>query len=152
MVSFQAGAGRRIQAVSGVSFDVKEGETLGLVGESGCGKSSTARAIVQLPRPAGGSVLFMGNELTAMRGKELGRLRARLQMIFQDSIAALNPRRCVGEAIAAPLAIMKEGTRRERARRAREMMELVGIPPTAYNCLPHEFPAGSASAFRSHGR
>jgi len=130
------------RAVDGTRLVVHTGETVGLVGESGCGKTSTARSIVQLPRPVGGSVFFMGNELTAMRGKEIGRLRARLQMIFQDSSAALNPRRCVGEAIAAPLAIMKEGTRRERARRAREMMELVGIPPTAYNCLPHEFSGG----------
>jgi len=78
MVSFQAGAGRRIQAVSGVSFDVKEGETLALVGESGCGKSSTARAVVQLPRPVGGRVFFMENELTALRREHLRRLRPRI--------------------------------------------------------------------------
>jgi peptide/nickel transport system ATP-binding protein len=125
-----------------VSFDVKEGETLGLVGESGCGKSSTARSVVQLLCPAGGRVFFMGNDLTALPARQLRCLRPRFQMIFQDSIAALNPRRCVGGAIAAPLAIMKEGTRRERVHRAKEMMERVGIPPKAYNCLPHEFSGG----------
>lgn len=141
-VTFPAGGRRRIQAVSGVSFDVEEGETLGLVGESGCGKSSTARAVVQLIRPAGGNVFFMGHELTALRRKHLRRLRPQFQMIFQDSIAALNPRRCVGEAISAPLAIMKVGTRRERTRRAKAMMERVGIPPDGYRCRPHEFSGG----------
>jgi len=141
-VTFPVGRGRRIQAVSGVSFDVKEGETLGLVGESGCGKSSTARAVVQLPKPVDGRVFFMGNELTALRRKHLRRLRPRFQMIFQDSIAALNPRRCVGEAVAAPLAIMKKGTCRERTRHAKEMMASVGIPPDAYHCRPHEFSGG----------
>jgi peptide/nickel transport system ATP-binding protein len=141
-VTFPAGGGRKVQAVSGVSFDVKKGETLGLVGESGCGKSSTARAVVQLLRPAGGNVFFMGHELTALRRKRLRRLRPQFQMIFQDSFAALNPRRCVGEAIAAPLAVMKAGTCRERTRRAKEMMERVGIPPDDYYCLPHEFSGG----------
>lgn len=141
-VTFQIGGGQRINAVSDVSFDVKEGETLGLVGESGCGKSSTARAVVQLPRPNGGKVFLMGNELTALGEKKLSQLRPSFQMIFQDSIAALNPRRPVGEAIAAPLAIMNTGTREQRGLWARKMMERVGIPPGAYHHLPHEFSGG----------
>jgi peptide/nickel transport system ATP-binding protein len=84
----------------------------------------------------------MGIDLTALRKNHLRRLRPRFQMIFQDSIAALNPRRSVGEAVAAPLSIMKEGTRRERTRRAKEMMERVGIPPDTFHCRPHEFSGG----------
>lgn len=141
-VTFRIGGGQRIEAVSDVSFDVKEGETLGLVGESGCGKSSTARAVVQLPRPNGGKVFLMGTELTALGGKKLRQLRPSFQMIFQDSIAALNPRRPVGKAIAASLAIINKGTRRQRGKWAIEMLERVGIPPNAYHCLPHEFSGG----------
>lgn len=141
-VTFRTGSGSRIQAVSGINFDVREGETLGLVGESGSGKSTTARAVVRLVRPDSGSIFFMGNDLMAQSERELRRLRPGFQMIFQDSIAALNPRRCVGDAIADPLSVMKAGTRKERIHRAKEMMERVGIPAEAFSRLPHELSGG----------
>src|SRR6202171_526572 len=96
VVEFPAKGGR-IQAVSGISFDVREGETLGIVGESGCGKSTTGRAIMQLPKPTSGSVRFDGTELTELSDADLRRTRTKLQMIFQDPISSLNPRRKVKE-------------------------------------------------------
>ena len=104
-VEYSAGRGRRVRAVSGVSFDMTEGETLGLVGESGCGKSTTARAVLQLPRPTSGRVVFDGVDLTTLRGEELRRVRAGLQMIFQDPIASLNPRREVRDIVREGLDI-----------------------------------------------
>src|SRR5579884_101230 len=100
VVEFPAGGGRKVHAVSDVSFDVLEGETLGLVGESGCGKSTTGRAVVQMPRPTGGSVRFSGQELTQLSGEDLRRVRPQLQMIFQDPISSLNPRHRVGDIVA----------------------------------------------------
>lgn len=141
-VTFRAGAGRRIQAVAGVSFAIKEGETLGLVGESGCGKSSTAKAVIQLPRPDGGKVIFDGLDLSGMPEREIRPLRPKFQMVFQDPSAALNPRRSVGDSIAAPLSIMGNGTRKERKRFAMEMMERVGIPAGLYKLKPHAFSGG----------
>lgn len=110
-VEYSAGRGRTVQAVSGVSFDVAEGETLGLVGESGCGKSTTARAVLQLPRPTSGTVAFDGVDLTALRGEELRRVRTGLQMIFQDPIASLNPRRRVGDIVREGLDIWPDHPR-----------------------------------------
>ena len=107
-VEYPAGRGRRVSAVSGVSFDVTEGETLGLVGESGCGKSTTARAVLQLPRPTSGRVVFDGVDLTTLRGEELRRVRTGVQMIFQDPIASLNPRRQVGDIVREGLDIWPE--------------------------------------------
>ncbi|MFG2088219.1 MULTISPECIES: ABC transporter ATP-binding protein [unclassified Spirillospora] len=131
-------AGRRtVHAVSGVSFDVARGETLGIVGESGCGKSSAARAIMQLPRPAAGSVRLSGLELTALRGEALRRTRQRLQMIFQDPISSLNPRRRVRD-------IVGEGPRVwGTAARIDETLEAVGLDPaTSAGRRPHEFSGG----------
>jgi peptide/nickel transport system ATP-binding protein len=123
-------AGRRtVQAVSRLSFDVAEGETLGLVGESGCGKSSTGRAVMQLPRPTGGAVAFEGRDLTQLPRAELRRVRRRLQMVFQDPISSLNPRRCVGDIVAEPLVIAGLGDGAERRERVREAMNAVGLDP-----------------------
>jgi peptide/nickel transport system ATP-binding protein len=126
-VEFPAGGGRTIHAVSDVSFDVHRGETLGLVGESGCGKSTTGRGIMQLPRPTSGSVIFEGRDLTTLAGPDLRRVRPRMQMIFQDPISSLNPRRRVQDIIAEPMATWHQGTSAERQARVRELMESVGL-------------------------
>ena len=109
VVDFPAGRGRKVSAVANVSFDVAQGETLGLVGESGCGKSTTGKAIMQLPRPTRGSVRLDGTELTALKGAELRQVRPRMQMIFQDPISSLNPRRTVSQIVGEPLSIWKTG-------------------------------------------
>src|SRR6059058_2395344 len=105
VVEFPAGRNRKVHAVSGISIDVVEGETLGLVGESGCGKSTTGRAIVQLPPPTSGRVTFRGQELTALHGRPLRAVRPEIQMIYQDPISSLNPRREVGDIVAEPLEV-----------------------------------------------
>src|SRR5580704_11057553 len=105
VVEFPASRGGQIHAVSGISFDIREGETLGVVGESGCGKSTTGRAIMQLPKPTSGSVRFDGTELTTLSDADLRRTRTQLQMIFQDPISSLNPRRKVKEIVAEGLKI-----------------------------------------------
>jgi peptide/nickel transport system ATP-binding protein len=128
VVEFPAGR-RTVQAVSRLSFDVAEGETLGLVGESGCGKSSTGRAVMQLPRPTRGAVAFEGRDLTRLPRAELRRVRRRLQMVFQDPISSLNPRRCVGDIVAEPLVIAGLGDGAERRERVREAMNAVGLDP-----------------------
>jgi peptide/nickel transport system ATP-binding protein len=116
-----------VQAVSGVSFDVFEGETLGLVGESGCGKSTTARAIMQLPPPTAGSIVFEGRDLTTLASGDLRRVRRRLQMVFQDPISSLNPRRAVQDIIGEPLRTWHEGTKDQRRQKVEELMTAVGL-------------------------
>lgn len=138
VVEFPAGRGRTVRAVSGVSFDLARGETLGIVGESGCGKSSAARALVQLPPPRSGSVRLDGVELTVLRGEALRKTRQRLQMIFQDPISSLNPRRRVRD-------IVGEGPRVWNLPddRVDEVLEAVGLDPaTAAVRRPHEFSGG----------
>jgi peptide/nickel transport system ATP-binding protein len=132
--------GGKVHAVSDVSFDVAPGETLGLVGESGCGKSTSGRAVVQLPRPTSGSVRFEDHELTAMSTKALRAIRPRLQMIFQDPISSLNPRRRVFDIVAEPLAIagIKDGVRH----RVNSLLEQVGLDPDAGERRPHQFSGG----------
>jgi len=143
VVEFPAGAGRRVHAVSDVSLDVLQGETLGLVGESGCGKSTTGRAIMQLPRPTSGTVRFEGQDLTRLAGDELRRTRTRLQMIFQDPISSLNPRRSVRDIVGEPLSIWGLGTPAERGRRVAEVLDAVGLDAeTAAGRRPHEFSGG----------
>jgi peptide/nickel transport system ATP-binding protein len=133
----------RVQAVSDVSFDVKRGETLGLVGESGCGKSSLGRAVLQLARPNSGKVWFDDVELTAVTGKMLRKLRRRLQLIFQDPIASLNPRRRIGDIISEPLLISGVGNTQERERRVRAVLHAVGLDPNlVMRRRPHEFSGG----------
>jgi peptide/nickel transport system ATP-binding protein len=136
------GRRRTVKAVSGVSFDVAPGETFGLVGESGCGKSSLGRILVALDRPSSGEVVFDGDSITALRPREFGDRRARLQMMFQDSSAALDPRMRIGAILREPLAIEGVGTRTERTARARELLADVGLPATVLERFPHELSGG----------
>ena len=141
-VEFPAGRGRSVSAVAGVSFDVARGETLGLVGESGCGKTSTARAVLQLPRPDAGRVVFDGTDLTTLRGEDLRRVRAGLQMIFQDPAASLNPRRRVAEIVGEGLRIWPRTTSGP-AERVRSALADVGMDVAEVgNRRPHEFSGG----------
>ena len=137
------GGSWKVHAVSDVSLDLKRGETLGLVGESGCGKSSLARAVLQLLRPTSGKVLFDGIELATESGERLRQLRRRLQLIFQDPIASLNPRRRVGDMIAEPLIIAGVKDPAERLRRVRAVLDAVGLDPDlVMRRRPHEFSGG----------
>lgn len=132
-----------VKAVSGVSFTLPAGETLGLVGESGCGKSSTARAVMQLPRPTSGSVRFRGMELTTARGGALRAVRPKLQMIFQDPVSSLNPRRTVLEIVTAPLEVVGWGDRNSRREKVIQALEAVGLDPEiSLDRRPHEFSGG----------
>jgi oligopeptide transport system ATP-binding protein len=132
-----------VKAVDGLSFEVKKGETLGLVGESGCGKSTTGRAILQLYKPTAGSVNFGGTELTRLNGGNLRRMRRKMQMIFQDPYASLNPRMSVGSIIGEPLTIhgLAKGSK-ARKERIQDLMRVVGLNPYYANRYPHEFSGG----------
>lgn len=131
-----------VRAVDGVSFDIYRGETLGLVGESGCGKSTAGRAILQLLAPTAGQVFFKGQELTAMRRGELRKMRRNLQIIFQDPYASLNPRMTVGKTVSEPLDIHGIGNAASRRERVRELLRLVGLDPNFIGRYPHEFSGG----------
>jgi oligopeptide transport system ATP-binding protein len=139
------GAGRHappIKAVDGVAFEVAAGETLGVVGESGCGKSTTGRAVLQLIRPTRGKVWLGDVELTTLDEESLRLLRPRMQMIFQDSYASLNPRHDVGRIIAEPMMVHNGVSRREAQPRVLELLDLVGLRETAIERFPHEFSGG----------
>ena len=131
-----------VRAVDGVDFEVYKGETLGLVGESGCGKSTFARAVIRLVEPTGGSIHFDGVDITSLGGDEMRRMRRRMQMIFQDPYASLNPRMTIGSMLAEPLRVHGLATGAEAAARARELVEIVGLPRNAINRYPHEFSGG----------
>ncbi len=132
-----------VKAVDGVSFTIRRGETLGLVGESGCGKSTLGRAILQLYRPTAGKVYFDGIDLTQLKGEALRRMRRRMQMIFQDPYASLNPRMSVGSIIGEPLIIHGLAkNKKERMERVQELLRVVGLNPYFVNRYPHEFSGG----------
>ena len=144
LVEFPVGrTGLAVRAVSGISFDVMKGETLGVVGESGCGKSTTGRAIVQLPKPKSGSIRFDGAELTQLKGEGMRTLRTNIQMIFQDPVSSLNPRRKVRDIVMEPLNIWKIGTAAERLEKVNRALEEVGIDPAAASDRrAHQFSGG----------
>ena len=131
-----------VKAVDGVSFDIPEGETLGLVGESGSGKSTTGYCVLQLLKPTTGTVMFMGKDLTKLRGAELREMRREMQIVFQDPYSSLNPRMTVGNIVAEPLLVHAIGTRRSREARVRDLLETVGFNPDFTNRYPHEFSGG----------
>ncbi len=144
VVEFPVGRGKKVHAVSSVSFDIAEGETLGLVGESGCGKSTTGRAVMQVPRPTAGSVRLRGTELTTLKGESLRQTRTQLQMIFQDPISSLNPRRRIRDIVGEGLSIWRRDTD-AAANRARvdDLLGAVGLDPaTAGDRRAHEFSGG----------
>jgi oligopeptide transport system ATP-binding protein len=132
-----------VKAVDGVSFSIRQGETLGLVGESGCGKSTTGRAILQLYRPTDGQVVFKETDLTTLRGEQLRKMRRQVQMIFQDPYASLNPRMTVGDIIGEPIRVhnLRQGKQAVRER-VQELLDLVGLNPYFINRYPHEFSGG----------
>src|SRR6266481_5064219 len=135
--------GKIVHAVSGVSLQVARGETLGLVGESGCGKSTLGRAVLQLRQAVSGKVLFDGQDLTAMQGDTLRKMRQRVQLIFQDPIASLNPRRRIGDIIAEPLVIAGVKDPAQRQQLVSEVLTAVGLDPgLVTGRLPHEFSGG----------
>jgi len=131
-----------IKAVDGLNFDIQRGETLGLVGESGCGKSTTGRAILQLYRPTAGNVEFEGTELTTLKGEPLRKMRRHMQMIFQDPYASLNPRMTVGSIIGEPREVHNILSGKARKERVKELLNIVGLNPYFINRYPHEFSGG----------
>ncbi|MEE9285580.1 MAG: dipeptide ABC transporter ATP-binding protein [Dehalococcoidia bacterium] len=132
-----------IKAVDGISFWIKKGETLGLVGESGCGKTTTGRAILQLYRPTSGEILFQGEDLTKLRNRQLRPLRRHMQIIFQDPYGSLNPRMTAGGIIGEPLVIHNiADSKAERVARVEELLDTVGLNPYMKGRYPHEFSGG----------
>ncbi|WP_102409674.1 dipeptide ABC transporter ATP-binding protein [Beduinella massiliensis] len=139
---FLTGKSRQLKAVDGVSFDIARGETFGLVGESGCGKTTVGRMLVRLYEPTNGKVLFDGEDISHLSPKELLPYRRRIQMIFQDPYASLNPRMTVSDIIQEPLLMNRDFSAKDRDDRARELVEVVGLKPDHLDRYPHEFSGG----------
>jgi oligopeptide transport system ATP-binding protein len=139
VIQRQVGA---VRAVDGISFDIHKGETLGLVGESGCGKSTTGRTILQLYRPTSGNVVFDDVDLVKLKGNDLRKMRKKMQMIFQDPYASLNPRMTISEIIGEPLVVHNVASGKDVEQRVEHLLELVGLSPTFANRFPHEFSGG----------
>lgn len=131
-----------VKAVDGLNFTIRRGETLGLVGESGCGKSTTGRAILQMERPTAGQVFFEETNLTTLTGENLRQMRRRMQMIFQDPYASLNPRMTVGNIIAEPIEVFELATGNAKRDRVQHLLEVVGLNPEFIYRYPHEFSGG----------
>ena len=134
--------GLAVRAVDGVDLEIRRGETLGLVGESGCGKSTLARLIAALLPATAGKIIFDGQDITVLRGRRLRRIRRKMQMIFQDPFASLDPRMTVGDILQEPLDNFGIGSARDRQRRVQELLRLVGLNPNFNNRYPHEFSGG----------
>jgi oligopeptide transport system ATP-binding protein len=139
LIQRQVGA---VKAVDGVTFDIYRGETLGLVGESGCGKTTAGRTILQLYRPTAGQVVFDGTDLTVLKGEELRHMRRRMQMIFQDPYASLNSRWTISRIIGEPLRVHKLASGQEQIKRVQELLRIVRLNPRFINRYPHEFSGG----------
>ena len=139
LVQRQVGA---VKAVDGVTFDIYRGETLGLVGESGCGKTTAGRTILQLYRPTAGQVTFDGTDLSTLKGEDLRRMRQRMQMIFQDPYASLNSRWTISRIIGEPLRVHKLASGQEQIERVQELLRIVRLNPRFVNRYPHEFSSG----------
>jgi oligopeptide transport system ATP-binding protein len=139
IIQKQVGA---VKAVDGIAFDIFRGETLGLVGESGCGKTTAGRTILQLYRPTQGKVIFDGTDLTTTKGETLRKMRRRMQMIFQDPYASLNPRWTISRIISEPMRVHKLNSGKERLERVQELLDLVHLNTLFLNRYPHEFSGG----------
>jgi oligopeptide/dipeptide ABC transporter ATP-binding protein len=131
-----------VKAVDGVNFSLNSGETLGVVGESGCGKSTMARCVARLLEPTGGSIMFDGRDITHLDRADMRPVRRDMMMVFQDPYASLNPRKRVGSIVGEPLEVHGVGSDDERKRRVQELLEIVGLNPEHYNRFPHEFSGG----------
>lgn len=132
----------QVKAVDDISMEIMEGETMGLVGESGCGKSTAGRSILQLHKPTAGKVYYDDIDLTLLKGEDLRRIRRNVQIIFQDPYASLNPRLTVEAIVSEPLEVHGIGNKKERRERTQELLALVGLQPSLINRFPHEFSGG----------
>src|SRR6266436_9117611 len=138
-----------VKAVDGVNIAIYPGETLGLIGESGCGKTTTSKLILLQEAPTGGAIRFDGKDIAALAGPELMRYRREVQVVFQDPYSSLSPRMRVGEIIAEPLQIHTDMSREQQQERVAEVLDLVGLRPEVARLFPHEFSGGQRQRIRS---